>query len=98
MATAIQTTIQKWGNSQAIRLPRPALDAAMLQENDPVEVIAENGTITIKKATRKRRAKKSVDERLEEFYNKPIGEILADDSLYTPSEYDWGQPVGREVW
>ena len=70
----------------------------MLQENDPVEIVAENDAIIIKKATRKRRAKKSLEERLEAFYQKPIDEILADESLHSPTEYDWGKPVGKEVW
>jgi len=42
------------------------------------------------KGTRKRRAKKSIEERLEEFYQKPLNEILEDASLYNPEEYDWG--------
>jgi len=91
-------TIQKWGNSHAIRLPKLLLDTLYLQENDAVEVIAQDDHIVIKKATRRRRAKKSLDERLEAFYGKPIADILADDSLYQPTEYDWGKPVGNEVW
>jgi len=92
------TTIQKWGNSQGIRLPKIILETLSLQENDRVEIIVDDDSIIIKKAARKRRAKKSLEERLEEFYQKPIDEILADDTLYTPQEYDWGKPVGREFW
>ena len=92
------TTIQKWGNSQAVRLPKIILESASLKENDKVEITSDNDVITIKKTTRKRRAKKSLEERLEEFYQKPIEDILADDTLYTPVEYDWGKPMGKEVW
>ena len=92
------TTIQKWGNSQAIRIPKTILEVLFLQENDRVDISAADNAIVIKKATRKRRAKKSLEERLVEFYQKPIDEILADDTLYTPTEYDWGKPVGNEVW
>ncbi|MCL2486393.1 MAG: AbrB/MazE/SpoVT family DNA-binding domain-containing protein [Oscillospiraceae bacterium] len=92
------TTIQKWGNSQGVRLPKTVLDVLLLQENDHVEVLTENDAIVIRKAARRRRAKKSLEERLEEFYQKPIAEILEDDTLYNPTEYDWGKPVGREVW
>lgn len=92
------TTIQKWGNSQAVRLPKVILDSLALGENDQVEILADNGAIVIKKAGRKRRAKVSLEERLEEFYHKPIADILEDDTLYTPTEYDWGKPVGKEVW
>ena len=92
------TTIQRWGNSQVVRLTKTILDTLFLQENDPVEIIAENDSIIIKKSSRRRRAKKSLEKRLEEFYQKPIDEILADESLYSPTEYDWGKPVGKEAW
>jgi len=92
------TTIQRWGNSQAVRLPKVILETLFLKENDPVEILANDDSIIIKKATPKRRAKKGIDERLEEFYKKPIADILADDTLYATKEYDWGKPMGREVW
>ncbi|MCL2078360.1 MAG: AbrB/MazE/SpoVT family DNA-binding domain-containing protein [Oscillospiraceae bacterium] len=92
------TTIQKWGNSQAIRLPKAILDSLLLQESDQVYIVAEDDSIVIRKSSRRRRAKKSIDERLEAFYQKPINEIFADESLYAPAEYDWGKPMGKEVW
>ena len=94
------TTIQKWGNSQAVRLPKAVLEELALHENDQVEIIVntDDNSIVIRKTTRKRRAKISLEERLEEFYQKPIDDILADETLYTPQEYDWGKPVGKEFW
>ena len=81
------TTIQKWGNSQGVRLPKPILDELFLQENDQVELVTENETIIIKKATRKRRAKVS----LEELFANYKGD-------YKCEEWDTGKPVGKEVW
>ena len=46
------TTIQKWGNSQGIRIPKGALVAAGLQESDNVEIIADKETITLRKLSR----------------------------------------------
>ena len=92
------TTIQKWGNSQAVRLPKAILDSVSLKESDSVELITQSDTIIIRKATRKRYALKSLEQRLEEFYQKPIDDILADDTLYSPSVTDWGKPRGNEVW
>jgi len=81
------TTIQKWGNSQAVRLPKSILEMLFLQENDPVEILVHDDSIVIKKATRKRRAKKSLEERFENYTGD-----------YQCSEYDWGTPAGKEVW
>ena len=81
------TTIQKWGNSQAVRLPKAILESLFLQENDAVDIQAVNGSIVISKAVRKRRAKISLEERFKDY----TGE-------YSCKEYDWGDPVGREAW
>jgi len=82
------TTIQKWGNSQGIRLPKIILETLSLKENDPVEIIVNDDSIVIKKAARKRRAKKSLDERFENY----------DGEFFEFEEIDWGKPVGREYW
>ena len=34
----MQTTIQKWGNSQGIRIPKAFLEALEMMENDLVEL------------------------------------------------------------
>ena len=83
----MMTTIQKWGNSQGVRLPKTILDVLLLQENDPVEITAENNSIIIKKASRKRRAKKSLDERFINYSGS-----------YQCTEWDTGKPVGKEAW
>jgi antitoxin MazE len=33
----MHTTIQRWGNSQAVRLPKTILEVLLLKENDQVE-------------------------------------------------------------
>ena len=80
------TTIQKWGNSQGVRLPKTILDVLFLKENDSVEIMTENDTIIIKKATRKRRAKKSLEERFADYTDH-----------YQCTEWDTGKSVGNEV-
>ncbi|RCW74944.1 AbrB/MazE/SpoVT family DNA-binding domain-containing protein [Saliterribacillus persicus] len=43
----MKTVIQKWGNSQAIRLPKPILELVKLKESDPVELKVYDGKILI---------------------------------------------------
>jgi antitoxin MazE len=81
------TSVQKWGNSQAVRLPKSILESLFIKENDAVEITAEQDAIVIKKAARPRRAKKSLDERFAGY-----------DGGFICSEYDWGEPAGKEVW
>lgn len=80
----MQSNVVKWGNSNAVRIPKPVLEAVHLKENDRVEIIAQDDRIIIKKSEpRKKRL-----EILMEGY----------DGDYVFEEVDWGEPVGNEVW
>ena len=78
------TSIQRWGNSQAIRLPKTILETALFRENEKVQIFATENEIVIKKAIRPKH--KTLKERLEDFEGE-----------YKFEEYDWGKPVGKEV-
>ena len=77
-------TIQKWGNSQGIRLPRFILDEAQLGTNEAVKIEVAGGAIIIKKAEEKRKSIKELFEGYE-------GDCSC-------KEIDWGKPVGNEIW
>ncbi|MCI2106914.1 MAG: AbrB/MazE/SpoVT family DNA-binding domain-containing protein [Intestinimonas sp.] len=86
-------TIQKWGNSQGLRIPKALLDGLGICENDRVELIQTSDAITIKKAAAA--AHRTLEERLIAFYGKPIEEI---DRIQGDGEIDWGKPEGQEQW
>ena len=78
------STIQKWGNSQGIRIPKFILEQIDLDTNSDVSISVENDSIIIKKA-----AKKHI----------PLSERFAGFDGEAPSgEYDWGEPQGEEIW
>ncbi len=80
------TKIQRWGNSQGLRLARQVLDDARIAVGDDVDVAARDGMIVIV-PVRRIRGKQSLQEL--------VSRIPED---YEPEETDWGRPVGREVW
>ena len=80
--SSMQTTIQKWGNSKGIRIPKKILEDLNFKENDIVEIKKSNGHILIKKAVKEIL---SLND-LFQGYN--------DD--YKCSEYDFGEDVGSE--
>jgi antitoxin MazE len=80
------TKIQKWGNSQGLRLARQVLEDAHLAVGDEVDVAARDGMIVIA-LVRRIRGKQSLEEL--------VSKIPED---YKPKEIDWGKPFGREVW
>ncbi len=81
----MQGTIQKWGNSQGIRIPKKLLEKLNFKENEVVELKETDGNLLIKKSKKKYN---NLSE-LFEGYN--------DD--YKCSEFDLGEDVGREkIW
>jgi len=86
-------TVQKWGNSLGIRIPRVVLETVNISENDKVELQNNADTITIRKITPT--AHKTLEERLVAFYGKPIEAIAPVES---EGEYDWGYARGAEEW
>ena len=43
----MKTTIQKWGNSLAVRIPRPFADEIHLEENTAVDLTIRSGKLVI---------------------------------------------------
>jgi antitoxin MazE len=80
------TKIQKWGNSQGLRLAKQILEDARLAVGDDVDVTARDGLIVIAPA-RRIRGRQSLKELVSRI---PRG--------YKAKETDWGEPVGRETW
>lgn len=81
----MQATIQKWGNSQGIRIPKAFLEALGMVENDTVELNRVDDNIVITKV------KKEKELTLEDIFKDYQGE-------YAVEEFDWGSSVGKEVW
>lgn len=79
-------TIQKWGNSQGIRIPKPVLAALQWQQGEKITMSVEGKKLLIEQAPISRH--KSIKELFKGFSAEN----------YTPREIDWGKPVGEEVW
>jgi antitoxin MazE len=46
----MKATIQKWGNSHAVRIPKIALSDANLKEKDKVQIITQQNEIILRKS------------------------------------------------
>ena len=80
------TTIQKWGNSQGLRLAKAILQEAQLNVGDEVDISVEKGRIIIEPTT-KVRGRYDLQELLSKMPQE-----------YRVEELDWGEPIGKEVW
>ncbi len=74
--------VQRWGNSQGLRLSRQLLEQADIAVGEDVEIIAKKGQIILKKT-------KKFD--LEEMVSRMPKD-------YQVQEESFGEPVGKEVW
>ena len=71
------TFIQKWGNSNAVRLPKSILRAAGIGENDEVVISAGKNEIIIRKAMKHR----TFSERMEGYKGNYVAEELDSSSV-----------------
>ena len=78
-----QTTIQKWGNSLAVRIPGAYVKEGGLADGLPVSMVMENGILMIMPAKKKY------------LLNDLLGKIDAE-NLH--SEIQSGEPIGNELW
>ena len=78
--------IQKWGNSQGLRLTKNLLTDAQLGVGDEVDIRVKDGImiVTPAKIIRGKHSLKDLVARIPKNYQ--------------PGEVDWGEPVGKEVW
>ena len=78
------TKVQKWGNSQGLRLAKHVLESASIAIGDDVEVIVGEEQITIKKVAKPK-------------FN--LAEMVARMPRdYKVQEESFGKPVGLEEW
>ena len=81
----MSTKIQRWGNSQGVRIPKSVLTEARLQVGDHVDVRAVDGALVVTRA-RIRRGRVTLEDL-----------VAALPEAGQPGETDWGPPEGDEV-
>ena len=80
------TKIQKWGNSQGLRLTKALLNEAGIHVGDEVNVSVQNGRIIVEPVSPVR-GRYDLETLLSEM-----------PEAYRPEELDWGPPTGKEIW
>ena len=76
--------IQKWGNSQGIRIPKKMLETLDLKVNDSISIEEGENCLKIKK----------VEEKLSNIDKL----FLNYEDEYEKIDLDWDNEVGKEVW
>jgi len=79
----VRTSLKKWGNSAAVRIPTAVLHAAHLNLNDVVDAREEAGRIVIEPVRKKAYDLRSLLDRIT--------------SKNQPEPIDFGLPMGKEL-
>ncbi len=84
------TTLQKWGNSQGIRLPKPLLNALGLKQSAQIQLVLDAKrnaiVLTAAKPSRKKRGRHRIEDLVAAMPRK-----------YKAEEFGW-VASGKEVW
>jgi antitoxin MazE len=83
----MKARVKKWGNSLAVRIPKPLAAEIGLSENAEVELSSDRGRLVVSPLKRTRKRKYSLKEMLRG---------ITPENLH--GEIDFGPPVGKEVW
>ncbi len=76
--------VQRWGNSQGLRLPKHVLESAEISVGDDVEVISQERQILIKKVSKRKFDLAEMVSRMPRNYKA--------------REESFGKPAGKEEW
>ena len=79
----MSTTVSKWGNSLALRIPREVADAAHWTEGTEVRFRVEGGSVTVAPC----RPRYALADLLAKVTPENRHELV-----------EWGPPVGNEAW
>ena len=80
----MEVRIQKWGNSDGIRIPSILIKSLGLKTNDYINIEQIEDKLVISKSNKKKIS-------LEEKFKNYNGRNLA-------KEFEWDSPVGKEIW
>lgn len=80
----MHATIQQWGNSLALRIPKALARQTRIRKGSPVSLTLENGRFVMKPLARRK-------YRLKELVSKIT-------PANRHSETDWGPARGKEIW
>lgn len=78
------SSVKKWGNSLAVRIPAAVAQDLGLAENSSIQIVSNGSVATIQPQKHK---KVSLDK---------LVAAITPDNLH--EEVNWGRPVGKEIW
>ena len=86
------TKVQKWGNSQGVRLTKALLQEAGVHVGDEVNVSVQKGQLIVEPVS----SVPGVSSVRGRYDLETLLSQMPEE--YQPEELDWGPPTGKEIW
>lgn len=80
----MEARIQKWGNSDGIRIPKSILKSLNIKTNDILNIEQQDDKIVI---SIPKKRKVSLAEKFKEYKGKNLAK-----------DFSWDESVGKEIW
>ena len=80
----MKTHVQKWGNSYAVRIPKPLAQETGLSLNSMVDLVLDDGNVVIRPV------------KVPRYTLRRLLAGITDENIH--GESDWGKPMGEEIW
>lgn len=81
----VTQSLQKWGNSAGVRLPQKVIKEANLKLDEPLNISVKGKSVVLTPVRKKQKI--TLENMLKNVTPKDVG-----------GEFDWGLPVGKEIW
>jgi len=83
--TIATQSLQKWGNSAGVRIPKRVIDKARLKLDEDLSLSVQGRSVILTPVKKEKRF--TLQDMLKGVTPEDVG-----------GEYDWGPPVGKEIW
>ena len=80
----MQTMIQQWGNSLALRIPKAFAEQAKVKKGSRIKLTVEKNRLVIEPVEKKKVTLESL-----------LAGVTPEN---IHAETDWGRPMGKEIW
>jgi antitoxin MazE len=81
------TKVQKWGNSLAVRLPKELADKMDLKSGTAVRFVRKGANVEMQPIAASKPKKYSLEELVAQITPENKHDV-----------FDWGKPMGKEIW
>ena len=78
-------SLQKWGNSAGVRIPKKVIDKARLKLYEDLSLSVQGRSIILTPVKKEKRF--TLQDMLKGVTPEDVG-----------GKYDWGPPMGKEIW